>query len=75
MFSSYLSSFRFVKTLRRSLLIDSTTKKLEKESVNSPVRTPLAIMRATSAIRRSFSRDERTPEKNTNRYIIVRVSL
>ena len=61
---------RALKTLRRSILIESASKSkaLEKSTVESPLaKTPLAIMRATSAIRRSFSRDNTPHEKDGNR--------
>merc|ERR1712223_654860 len=60
---------RALKTLRRSILIESASKSkaLEKSTVESPLaKTPLAIMRATSAIRRSFSRDNTPKEKVEN---------
>lgn len=56
---------KFVKTLRRSLLIGSASKTLENATMDTKAKTPLAIIRATTAIRRSFSRDEKTPERNS----------
>ena len=55
---------RALKTMRRSLLIDSTCKSLENSINKIKSNSPFAIIKATAALKSSLSR-ETTPKTKT----------